>query len=88
LRIHRVGGFDSWDDFDDLERQLREAIEKGLIEKIPAAENWKYRRWTQTWYRDKEKTELWYLIPPNPPARGSWLPVDLDDILSSTNYRF
>lgn len=76
--MHMFRQFDSWRDFYELKRMLGEAIERGYVEEVPMRRVRKVRR-TENWYRDKETGEIYSLIPPEPPARGAWEPVDIED---------
>lgn len=70
--------FDSWHDFEELKRMLSEAIDRGFVEEINVIKSREVPR-TENWYRDKETGEIYSLIPPEPPARGSWVAVDIRD---------
>jgi hypothetical protein len=70
--------FNSWRDFDELKRMLAQAIERGFVE-VPVMIRKEVPR-TENWYRDKESGDIYALIPPEPPARGSWEKVDIEDL--------
>lgn len=71
--------FDSWRDFDELKRTLAESISRGFVEEVPVMKTNEVPR-TENWYRDKETGEIYSLIPPEPPARGAWEPVDIEEL--------
>jgi hypothetical protein len=71
--------FDSWRDFDELKRMLSEAISRGFVEEVPVMNKREVPR-TENWYRDKETGDIYSLIPPEPPARGGWERVDVEEL--------
>ena len=78
--MHQRNGFDSWREFDELERMLREAIERGFVEEIPVSIT-RPTFSSEKWYREKATGEIFSLSEPNPPAQGSWVCIDIDDFL-------
>jgi hypothetical protein len=73
--------FHSWHQFDEVNRMLREAIERGHVEAITPLQMPNKLPSEEWWFRDKETGEIYRLVSPNPPAQGAWEPVDLDDYL-------
>ena len=76
--------FNSWREFEELKRMLAEAIERGLVEKVQVIRRRGVPR-TESWFRDKEHGEIYSLIPPEPPARGSWERVDLQTLKETSH---
>lgn len=74
--------FDSWRDFDELKRMLAEAISRGFVEEVCVMKTREVPR-TENWFRDKETGDIYSLIPPEPPARGSWERVDTEELKRS-----
>lgn len=74
--------FGSWRDFDELKRMLGEAIDRGFVEEVDVMKVREVPR-TENWYREKETGEIYSLIPPEPPAQGSWEPVDVQELRQS-----
>ena len=79
--LHPYRWFHSWREFDEVNRMLREAIERGYVEIITPLKHPTYLPDRDGWYRDKETGEIYRLISPNPPSHGAWEPVDLDDYI-------
>ena len=77
--MHPNRSFQSLRDFDEVNRMLREAIERGHVEVVTPLQQPTQTRYEESWYRDKETGEIYRMCPPEPPARGAWEPVDLDD---------
>lgn len=83
--------FFSPSDYQEVVRMLSQAIERGWVEEIPVA----IRRpvpWDEKWFREKETGEVYLLEAPNPPATGTWRPVEPDELfpgvpVSSSNRR-
>jgi hypothetical protein len=67
--MHQRRSFASWSEFDELQRMLREAIERGFVEEIPVSIIQRIP-WHETWYREKATGEIYSLSEPNPPACG------------------
>jgi len=80
--MHQRDSFDSWRDFTEVQRILRDAIERGFVEEIPVAII-RPLPLSETWYREKATGEIYSLSEPNPPARGSWVRIEIDDFLPS-----
>jgi len=74
--------FDSLRAFAELQRKLSEAIGRGFVEEVPVMKRHPMLS-TENWYRAKETGEVFCLVPPDFPARGSWLKVDLEDLKRS-----
>lgn len=62
---------------------LGEAIERGHVEIVTPLRHPRQIPHEEYWYRDKETGEIYRMSPPDPPARGVWEPVDLDDYISA-----
>ncbi len=80
--MHPYRHFDSWRSFTDLQRMLREAIDRGYVEEVPVMKTHAMRR-VVNWYRDKESGDIYSLVPPDFPARGSWEKIDIEDLKRS-----
>lgn len=78
--MHPKWQFDSWREYYELKRMLSEAIERGHVEIIPAIKGRQIPR-DVTWYREKETGVIYSLGIPDPPARGRWMPVDIEDFV-------
>ena len=76
--------FNSWRDFDQLRRMLAEAMGRGFIEEVPVMKIREVPR-TENWFRDKETGDIFSLIPPEPPARGGWERVDIEELPRTGN---
>jgi hypothetical protein len=76
--------FQSWRDFHEVERMLAEAISRGFVEEISVMRDFKTYPVHEKWYRDKETDEIYSLVEPDPPARGSWVRVDREDLTESS----
>ncbi|HXS13036.1 MAG TPA: hypothetical protein VN734_10060 [Acidobacteriaceae bacterium] len=79
--MHSYRWFHSWHEFDEANRMLREAIERGYVESVTPLKHPTQGLGHESWYRDKETSETYRLASPNPPARGAWEPVDLEDCI-------
>jgi len=79
--MHQRNSFDSWRDFTEVQRMVKEAIERGFVEEIPVSIVRPLPS-SETWYREKATGEIYSLAEPNPPARGSWVPIHIDDFVS------
>jgi len=77
--IYRYRQFDSRRDFDEAKRMLGQAISRGFVKEVPVMKKREVPR-TENWYRDKETRDIYSLIPPEPPARGSWERVDIEEL--------
>jgi hypothetical protein len=76
--------FESLRDFTELQRMLRQAIERGYVEEVPVTLRREVSQ-VEHWYRDKETGDIYSLIPPESAARGFWGPVNLDEYQISLN---
>jgi hypothetical protein len=83
--MHPYWQFDSLREFTELQRMLMEAINRGYIEEVPVMNKHPMLS-TEKWYRDEQTGEIFCLVPPDFPARGSWLKVDTED-LKRSEYR-
>lgn len=70
--------FESLREFIELQRMLRQAIERGYVEEISVALRREVSQ-VERWYRDKETGDVYSLVPPEGAARGFWGPVPLDE---------
>jgi hypothetical protein len=82
--MHAQWQFDSQRDFAELQRMLEEAINRGHVEEVPVMVTREVRI-TENWYRDKETGEIYSLVPPDPPARGSWQRIDPEELKRSNH---
>lgn len=80
-----LGQFNSWREFTELQRMIVEAISLGFVEEVPVMRS-KPVRQTENWYRDTETGIIYSLVPPEPPACGSWEQVPAED-LETSDYR-
>jgi hypothetical protein len=74
--------FESLLEFTELQRMLRQALERGYVEEVSVS----LKRETaqvEHWYRDKETGDVYSLIPPESAARGHWGPIDLEQYQTS-----
>lgn len=71
--------FDPWEEYGELRDILAEAKREGYIEEISVMEKRTKLR-PENWYRDKGSGEIYSLVAPDFPARGSWLEVDIEDL--------
>jgi hypothetical protein len=76
--------FESLRDFTELQRMLRQAIERGYVEEVPVTLKREVSQ-VEHWYRDNETGDIYSLIPPESAARGWWGPVNLDEYQISSN---
>ena len=74
--------FNSWRDFEEVTRMIAEAVSRGFVDEVPVLKIREVPR-TENWYRDKETGDIYSLIPPEPPARGSWERVDIAELKQS-----
>ena len=56
--------FESLREFTELQRMLRQAIERGYVEEVPVTLKREVSQ-VEHWYRDKETGDIYSLIPPN-----------------------
>ena len=75
--------FESLRELTELQRMLRQAIERGYVEEVPVTLKREGSQVVQ-WYRDKETGDIYSLIPPES-AAGCWGPVNLDEYQISSN---
>jgi hypothetical protein len=71
--------FGSWRDFEELKRMLGEAIARGFVEEVPVMKTREVPI-AENWYRDKETGDIYSHIPPEPPARGAWERIDIEEL--------
>jgi len=78
-QMHETRSFSSDREFEDLRSMLESAISRGFVEEVPVM---KPSRFTpnMVWYRDKQTGEIYSLTPPNPPSRGWWDRVDIEEL--------
>jgi hypothetical protein len=76
--------FESPREFTELQRMLRQAIERGYVEEVPVTLKREVSQ-VERWYRDKETGDIYSLIPPESATRGCWGPVNLDEYQISSN---
>jgi hypothetical protein len=77
--MHPSRQINSWWEFSELKRMLAEATERGYVEEVPVMLKSKMHR-TENWYRDKQTSVVFSLVTPDPPAGGSWEPVDIEEL--------
>ena len=63
----------------ELQRKLRVAISRGWVEQIPVMKPHPMSP-NETWYRDKETGQI-YSLHPFDERPGSWMEVDLNDLV-------
>jgi hypothetical protein len=76
--------FESARESTELQRMLRQAIERGYVEEVPVTLKREVSQ-VERWYRDKETGDIYSLIPPESATRGCWGPVNLDEYQISSN---
>ena len=79
VEMHSGKHIESSEDFDELQRMLAEAIDRGYVEEVPVMKKHPMVH-VINWYRDKESGEIYSLVPPDFPARGRWEKVDIDGL--------
>lgn len=83
--MHPYPFFGSWQDFDELKQMLNDAISRGIVEEVPVMIARQIPR-AESWYREKATGIIYSLVEPEPPARGMWEPVDMEE-LRKTRHR-
>jgi hypothetical protein len=76
--MHEAREVGSQRDFKELLRMLSEAISRGYVEQVPVMKPSRFLP-SQTWYRDKETGQIYYLVPPGDRG-GWWAEVDPADL--------
>jgi hypothetical protein len=74
----QIGGFGSPAEYERLERMLEAAVADGVV--VGVLLNPDYQRGRISggrWFRDVSSGEVWRLVPPDFPFRGSWEPVPI-----------
>ena len=61
---------------------IAEATSRGYVEEVTVMTKHPMTG-VENWYRDKESGEIYRLVPPDPPAQGSWEKVDIEDLKHS-----
>jgi hypothetical protein len=77
--MHLYRQFGSWWDFEELKRMLAEVISQGFVDEVPVTRRREVSQ-TEYWYRDKETGDIYSLISPEPPSRGSWDRVNVQEL--------
>ena len=80
--MHPYRPFGCYEAYDNLQRMLGEAIERGYVEEVSVMKRHPMRS-AETWYREKETGDIYCLNPPDFPACGSWEQVDIEDLKRS-----
>ena len=62
---------------------IAEAITRGFVEPIPALRQSRFNP-REEWYRDKETGEIYRLLEPGERGGGSWVRIDPEDLINST----
>jgi hypothetical protein len=83
--MHPSRQFNSLRDFSELKRMLEEAMRRGYVEEVPVMITRKVQT-AEKWFRDNETGEIYSLSPPDPPSRGAWEPINVEE-LSRTDHR-
>ena len=77
--MHETHSFSSFEEFNDLQRMLASAISRGFVEQVSVMKPSQFAP-DMAWYREKETGEIYSLTPPDPPARGWWDRVDIEEL--------
>jgi hypothetical protein len=77
--IHELRTVGSPEDCRELRRKLSVAISRGWIEQIPVMKPHPLAP-NESWYRDRETGQI-YSLHPFDERPGSWMEVDLNDLI-------
>ena len=77
--MYQFRSFSIAGDYSGLLRNLAYAIENGLVEEIPVTIKRPYPS-DERWFRDKDSGEVYLLDEPEPPGRGTWRPVEPEEL--------
>jgi hypothetical protein len=72
-----IEGFSSPGEFERFQGWLSSLVEGGAAERVPVDAGWKDANpLFEEWYRCAPTGQVWRLLFPDPPSRGSFVPVD------------
>ena len=76
--MHNSSSIGSWEQYDDLVKRLKKAIEQGIVKEIsPSSEM--IERLGEMWYVEMSSGVVFRLASPNPPAFGTWEEVEFPE---------
>jgi hypothetical protein len=78
--MHEGRHFESLRDYAELRRMLSQAISRGYVEQIPVIRPI-LSSLSEEWYRDKETSEMYCLVPPGEKSWGWWTRIDAEDLV-------
>lgn len=72
-----IDGFRSPGEFERFQSWISDFVEDGVAARIPVNPEWKDANpLFEEWYRCAETGLVWRLVAPDPPSRGSFVPLD------------
>jgi hypothetical protein len=72
-----IDGFRSPGEFERFQGWISGFVDDGSAERVPVDAGWKDANpLFEEWYRCAETGQTWRLLFPDPPSRGSFVPVD------------
>lgn len=72
-----IEGFQSPGEFERFQSWISGFVEGGSAERVPVDAGWKDANpLFEQWYRCAETGQVWRLLSPDPPSRGSFVPVE------------
>ena len=72
-----IDGFRSPGEFERFKAWISSRVEDGDAERVPVDSGWKDANpLFEEWYRCAPTGQVWRLLFPDPPSRGSFVPVD------------
>lgn len=71
-----IHGFKSIGEFNRFVEYLEKQVKQGFVTEVQVDENYGHGEvYGGRWFKDKETSEVWRLIPPDIPFKGLWEPV-------------
>jgi hypothetical protein len=68
-----IGGFSSPGEFERFKRWIEERVSDGTAERVPVDPEWRDANpLLEEWFRCRETGQVWRLLLPDPPSRGSF----------------
>jgi hypothetical protein len=72
-----IEGFASPGEFERFQGWIAGQVDGGAAERVPVDAEWKDANpLFEEWYRCAETGRVWRLLFPDPPSRGSFVPID------------
>ena len=72
-----IEGFRSPGEYERFQSWISSLVDAGSAERVPVDSGWKDANpLFEEWYRCPETGRVWRLLFPDPPSRGSFVPVD------------